>query len=200
MRKSFLFLSVLLTMVSCHHVKPVDSPAMESEGADSTAVVQDSLAIADGVEVASGEMFSEDYLYGWIVRVYDKVNEVWSRQEVHQEELDTAFFAKSYLDLKARVQKAEEGKDFDHLFFIEYMPFSQGLRAPIRLNTVKVNLLTGNIAEINYDISDPDGNEVKMWLHLTFENGQWRIDDFNNYPEEPETYVDRMENYLQGNK
>lgn len=194
-----MFLSVLLTMVSCHHLKPVDGPGMEREGVDSMVVEKDSL-VADGVEVAPDEMFSEDYLYGWIVRAYDKVNEVWSRQEVHQEELDNAFFAKSYLDLKARVLKAEEGKDFDHLFFIEYMPFSQGLRAPIRLNTVKVNLLTGNIAEINFDISDPDGNEVKMWWHLTFENGQWRIDDFNNDPEDSETYVDRMENYLQENQ
>ncbi|MBQ6965325.1 MAG: hypothetical protein IJP82_06505 [Bacteroidaceae bacterium] len=200
MKKTILFLSVLLTMVSCHHLKPVDGSGMEREDVDSTLVEQDSLAVADGVEVASDEMFSEDYLYGWIVRVYDKVNEVWARQEVHQEELDTAFFAKSYLDLKAQVKKAEEGKDFDHLFFIEYMPFSQGLRVPIRLNTVKVNLLTGNIAEIDFDISDPDGNEVKMWWHLTFENGQWRIDDFNNDPEDSETYVDRMEDYLQGNQ
>lgn len=150
-------------------------------------------------KIISEDMFSEDYLYGWIVRVFDKVNEVWSRQEVHQEELDTAFFARSYLDLKAQVLKAQEGKDFDNIFFIEYMPFTQGLRVPIRLNTVKVNLLTGNIAEINFDISDQNGDEVKMWWHLDFENGQWRIDDYKDDPEDQQTYVGRMEEYLRGN-
>lgn len=191
-----MFLSALLTMTGCNHFKPVDKTGMVYEYTDSATVMSDSLAASEEIEVAPDEMFSEEYLYGWIVRVYEKVNEVWSRQEVHQEELDTAYFSKSYLDLKAKVLKAEEGKDFDHLFFVEYMPFSQGLRVPIRLNTVKVNLLTGNIAEIHFDISDPDGNEAKMWWHLTFEDGKWCIDDYDNDPDGSGTIVERMEKYL----
>ena len=143
----------------------------------------------------SGALLQE-YLHGFVVRVYDKVNEVWARQEVHQEELDTAFFAKSYLELRKKVLKAEEGKSFDDLCFVEYMPFSQGLIVPIRLNAVKVNLLTGTMAEINFDISDQDGYEVKMWWHLDYANGQWRIDDWKNDPDAKQSMVDRMTAYL----
>ena len=202
MKKVFLFLSALLTMVGCNAFQPVDKTGMVYEETDTTADVSDSLAAheteaASGeIEVAPDEMCSEEYLYQFIVRVYAKVNEVWARQEVHQEELDTAFFSKSYLDLKAKVLKAEEGKDFDHLFFVEYMPFSQGLRVPIRLNSVKADLLTGNIGEIHFDISDPDGNEAKMWWHLTFEDDKWRIDDYDNDPDGSGTMVERMEKYL----
>ncbi len=192
--KNLLFVFAIILVSSCGN-----KTQKAENDSDSTAVVQDSLVAADDIEVAPDEMFSEDYLYGWIVRVYDKVNEVWSRQEVHQEELDTAFFAKSYLDLKAKVLKAQEDKKYDELFFVEYMPFSQGLRVPIKLNSVKVNLLTGNIAEINFDISDPDGNEAKMWWHLDFDNGQWRIDDYKNNPEDQKTSVEMMEEYLNGN-
>jgi hypothetical protein len=193
MRK-LLFVFAVILMSGCgNKVQKAENDS------DSTVVEQDSLVAADDIEVAPDDMFSEEYLYGWLVRVYDKVNEVWARQEVHQEELDTAFFAKSYLDLKAKVLKAQEGKRYDDIFFIEYMPFSQGLRVPIRLNTVKASLLTGNIAEINFDMSDPDGNEVRMWWHLDFENGQWRIDDYKNDPEDQKTYVELMEEYLSRN-
>jgi hypothetical protein len=202
MKKNFLFLSAMLTLMGCNNFKPVDGPGMVYESTDSTMLSEDSLAASEEIEVAPDEMFTEEYLQRWTATVYEKVNEVWSRQEVHQEELDTAFFSQSYLDLRAKVLKAEEGKEFDHLFFIEYMPFSQGLRVPIRLNTVKAQLLTGNIAEVNFDISDPDGNEVKMWWSLTFEHGQWRIDNYNNDPDDPNspTVVSSMEKYLEENE
>ena len=55
---------------------------------------------------------------------------------------------------------------------------------------------------MNFDISDPDGNEVKMWWSLTFEHGQWRIDNYNNDPDDPNspTVVSSMEKYLEENE
>lgn len=54
-----MFLSALLTMVSCHYFKPVDGPGMVCDYVDSTDVELDSLAVADSVEVTPEEMSSE---------------------------------------------------------------------------------------------------------------------------------------------
>jgi len=57
MKKTVLFLSALLTMVSCHYFKPVDGPGMVR--VDSTAVEQDSLVVADSEEATPPEASSE---------------------------------------------------------------------------------------------------------------------------------------------
>ena len=199
---TFTVLGIALLLSACGNRTQQVSDKAEADttastSADSAAVERaDTLEAQNKIETAPDEEWSEEYLHGFVVRVYDKVNEVWSRQEVHQEELDTAFFAKSYLELRKKVLKAEEGKSFDDLCFVEYMPFSQGLIVPIRLNAVKVNLLTGTMAEINFDISDQDGYEVKMWWHLDYANGQWHIDDWKNDPDAKQSMVDRMTAYL----
>lgn len=189
-------LSLLIIVGMNYSCKPVSSAPSN----DTTLVAQDSLALQnDRVDTAPDNQMTDEYIAQWVERVYQKVNEVWSRQEVHQEELDTAFFAKSYLDLKLQVFKLEDGKNFDDLFFIEYMPFTQGLRVPIKVSNVKPEILTGNIAGVSFDISDDDGNKASMWWHLDYTDGQWRIDDYKNDPDDKVGIADKMYEYIQAN-
>ena len=183
-----------MALTACNQTARQSAP---SDTQDSLSVVQDTLSACEEIETAPEDMWTDEYITNWVKSVYEKVNEVWSRQEVHQEELDTAFFAKSYLDLKQRVFKAQEGKDFDHLCFVEYMPFSQGLRVPIKVSNIRPLILTGNIAEVTFTISDSDGADAHLWWHLDFANGQWRIDDYKNDPEAELTEMERMDAYLQ---
>ena len=131
----------------------------------------------------------------FVTNVYNKVNEVMSQKVVNTAVLDSAFFAPSYLDLYQKVRKAEEGKSFDEMCFVEYMPFTQGLVVPIKITDIKANILTDNTAEVFYEMRDKE-DVVKMWWHLVCANGVWPIDDWNNDPEEENSMADRMREYL----
>ena len=131
----------------------------------------------------------------FVKSVYNKVNEVMSQQVVNTSVLDSAFFAPSYTELYKKVRKAEEGKSFDNMCFVEYMPFTQGLIVPITITDIKANMLTDNTAEVFYEMRDKE-DVVKMWWHLVYANGEWRIDDWKNDPEEENSMADRMREYL----
>ncbi len=197
--KRILFILPVLALLlagTLHSCKP----SQQGTANDSIAVTADSLPLqADGVEVAPDDKWTEEYIAHWVEQVYQKVNKVWSQKEVHQEELDTAFFAKSYLELKEKVLKAQENLVEGNPFFIEYMPFSQGLRVPIKVSNIKPEILTGNIAEVTFDISDNDGEKVSMWWHLDFADNEWRIDDYKNDPDDHYGMADKMYNYIQEN-
>ena len=118
-----------------------------------------------------------------------------SQKVVNTAVLDSAFFAPSYLDLYQKVRKTEEGKSFDEMCFVEYMPFTQGLVVPITITDIKANILTDNTAEVFYEMRDKE-DAVKMWWHLVYANGEWRIDDWKNDPEDENSMADRMREFL----
>ena len=57
-------------------------------------------------------------------------------------------------------------------------------------------MLTDNTAEVFYEMKDKE-DVVKMWWHLVYANGEWRIDDWKNDPEEEQGMADRMREYLE---
>ena len=191
MRKILLLLSFLLIVCSCGN--NVQKTMQENNSTDSVVA-----------EKKVSDTDKKEALQGYPALVYAKVNKVLSQQSVNQNELDSAFFAKSYLDLKAEVLKVQDGKPFDELFFVEYMPFSQGLCPPIIISDVKIESFNDNKAEIFFTMNSEGGDEsdsVKMWWHLEYANGEWRIDDWDNYLEEDDYgIVKRMREYLQKNK
>lgn len=189
MRKILLLLSFLLFVCSC------------GNKTQKTTSENDSAACAVAEKDVS-DVEKKEALRCFPALVYAKVNKVLSQQFVNQNELDSAFFAKSYLDLRAEVLKVQDGKPFDQLFFVEYMPFSQGLRAPIIISDVKIESFNGDEAEVTFTMND-DGEDcdfVKMWWHLQYANGEWRIDDWSNYLEDEYGIVKGMREYLQKNK
>ena len=131
----------------------------------------------------------------FVTHVYNKVNEVMSQQVVNTSDLYKAFFAPGYNELYEKVRKAEEGKSFDNMCFVEYMPFTQGLIAPITITDIKANMLTDNTAEVFYEMRGKE-DVIKMWWHLVYANGEWRIDDWKNDPEDEQGMADRMREYL----
>ena len=131
----------------------------------------------------------------FVTHVYNKVNEVMSQKVVNTAVLDSTFFAPSYLDLYQKVRKAEEGKSFDEMCFVEYMSFTQGLIVPITITNIRANILTDNTAEVFYEMRDKE-DVVKMWWHLVYANGEWRIDDWKNDPEDENSMADRMREFL----
>ena len=80
------------------------------------------------------------------------------------------------------------------------MPFSQGLCPPIIISGVKIESFKEDKAEITFTINDGEDDFVKMWWHLQYANGEWRIDDWSNYLEDEYGIVKGMREYLQKNK
>ena len=187
MRKILLLLSFLLIVCSCGN--NVQKTMQENNSTDSVVA-----------EKKVSDTDKKEALQGYPALVYAKVNKVLSQQSVNQNELDSAFFAKSYLDLRAEVLQVQDGKPFDQLFFVEYMPFSQGLCPPIIISGVKIESCKEDKAEITFTINDGEDDFVKMWWHLQYANGEWRIDDWSNYPEDGYGIVKGMREYLQKNK
>ena len=185
MKKLFLSISVILLMCACGG--QTQKPTQENDSATTSVEKTDKKgATATGIPA-------------FVTNVYNKVNEVMSQKVVNTAVLDSAFFAPSYLDLYQKVRKAEEGKSFDEMCFVEYMPFTQGLVAPIKITDIKANILTDNTAEVFYEMRDKE-DVVKMWWHLVYANGEWRIDDWKNDPEDENSMGDRMREYLGRNK
>ncbi len=164
---------------------------------------QKSIPMSDSVatpeEVTANENMEAEDLPDFVARVYSKVNEVWSQKEVHTDVLDSAFFAKSYNDLRRKVLEVQDDKPFDEMFFIEYMPFSQGLVVPISISDIKADMLADGTAEVSFEIKDKE-DAVKMWWHLVSVSGAWRIDNWKNDPEDEKGMADRMREYLKDNE
>ena len=185
MRKVFLSISVILLMCACGG--QTQKPTQENDSATAS------------VEKTDKKDATAKEIPDFVTQVYNKVNEVMSQQVVNTYVLDSAFFAPSYTDLYQKVRKAEEGKSFDNMCFVEYMPFTQGLIVPITITDIKANMLTDNAAEVFYEMRDKE-DVVKMWWHLVYANGEWRIDDWKNDPEEENSMADRMRGYLDSGK
>ena len=181
MRKVILSISVILLMCACggQTQKP-------TSGNDSATA---------SVERNDQKRASAKDIPDFVKSVYKKVNEVMSQQVVNTSVLDSAFFAPSYTELYKKVRKAEEGKSFDNMCFVEYMPFTQGLIVPITITDIKANMLTDNTAEVFYEMRDKE-DVVKMWWHLVYANGEWRIDNWKNDHEDEKGMADRMREYL----
>ena len=185
MRKAILSISVILLMCACGG--QTQKPTQENDSA-TTSVEKTGTKGASAIDIPN-----------FVKSVYNKVNKVMSQQVVNTSVLDSAFFAQSYTELYKKVRKAEEGKSFDNMCFVEYMPFTQGLIVPITITDIKANMLTDNTAEVFYEMRDKE-DVVKMWWHLVYANGEWRIDDWKNDPEDENSMADRMRGYLDSGK
>ena len=83
--------------------------------------------------------------------------------------------------------------------FVEYMPFTQGLIVPIKITDIKANILTDNTAEVFYEMRDKE-DVVKMWWHLVYANGEWRIDNWKNDHEDERAWLTGCANIWQRGK
>ena len=165
-------------------------------GGQTQKPTQENDSATASVENTDTKAQSAKQLPDFVNRVYKKVNEVWSQKDFNTSVLDSAFFAPSYRELHEKVVKVQEDKSFDDMCFVEYMPFSQGLIVPITITDIKANMLTDNTAEVFYEMRDKE-DAVKMWWHLVYDNGEWRIDDWKNDPTDEESMAERMRKYLE---
>ena len=86
----------------------------------------------------------------------------------------------------------------DHFFMAdeEGYRFLAGMGTPLEIETIKADLLTGDMAQAQVRFKGADEENGFMRLELDFENGQWRVKNFDQ-PEAfgPGGYLKIMEDF-----
>ena len=63
--------------------------------------------------------------------------------------------------------------------FVEDFHWTGGLRTPVEVKDMKVELLTGNMAEAEFSLEDKTLDmTMKVVLSLDYEQGEWRINNW----------------------
>lgn len=172
----------------------------EQAQTDSTAVVAE-VAEKQSGEKKAVDQWTEEAVVARVNEIYNKVNEVFSQQEVDLRILDSLYCTKDYKDMYQQVKQAEEGKSFEELCFIEYQPWDLGLQTPIQVLKIRPKLLTGDMAEVFFDLKEAKGSgKCTAGWSLYLEDGVWKVHSFLSHANDHEGSWEFMHQYVERNK
>ncbi len=183
---SIAIVAVVATMVSCGN-KTV-------KGSDN-----DSTAFADSaVATAPAELWTVEAVEDQVRKIYDRLNDMDKNGIINIRQLEDEFCTSYYLGLRDAISKAIQNVMSDQAFLgdDEGYRFLAGMGTPMEIETIKADLLTGNMAQAQVRFKGADEENGFMRLELDFENGQWRVNNFDQ-PEAfgPGGYLKMMENF-----
>ena len=154
---SIAIVALIATMVSC------GNKTAQGGDNDSTAVADSavSMAAADSVATAPEELWTVEAVEAQVRKIYDRLNDMDK----------DGIISKSLTDAMGD----------DHMFLgdEEGYRFFAGLGAPLEIETIKADLLTGDMAQAQVRFKGADEENGFMRLELEFENGQWRVKNFD---------------------
>lgn len=187
------FFVVALAFVACG--------SKNQSGAENSTESSRSETVIEASPAKSADLWTEEAVSDRVIEIYDKVNSLFSQQTVNLFTLDSLFCSKDYKELYAQVRKAEEEKSFEELCFIEYQPWDLGLVTPIKVSNIRPSLLTGDQAEVYFDLTDANGEfSFTTGFTLYLEDGAWMVHDFIGSPDDPSSIWEHMAEYVENNK
>lgn len=220
MKKMTIVMMVAVALVAavfagCKHFRGqiLDGPGMVRDSADypvkeavdsmNKEAVHDSLSVeaeADGVSVAPESDWTEEAVANQIRKYFDAVNKTFSEgSSMDPFDLDKKYYTAHWNEVYDAVNE-KEGKvsTVEERFFIDDFHWTAGLRTPVEVKDIKVELLTGNMADAQITLFDKTLDiTMKQILKLDYERGMWRI---NNWLEEDNdisgSLLVRMEKYV----
>lgn len=189
MKKVFLSIAIVVAVASM-----VSCGSKTAQGGDS-----DSTAVADSaVATASEELWTVEAVEAQVRKMYDRLNDMDKNGIINIHGLEDEFCTSYYLGLRDAIGKAMEGVKGDQVFFgdEEGYRFLAGMGTPLEIEIIKTDLLTGNMAQAQVRFKGADEENGFMRLELDFENGQWRVKNFDQ-PEAfgPGGYLKIMEDF-----
>ena len=195
MKKLFLVVVTVLFLTACANKTNSNNTSTDSLSADSASVTE------QAAEKPAVDQCTEEAVIARVQEIYKRVNDEFSKQDVHPFILDSLYCTKDYLDMYQQVQKAEEGKSFEHLCFIEYQPWDQGLVTPIKVLQIRPKLLSGDMAEVFFDLKEAngEGTNTSGWS-LYLEDGVWKVHSFLSHANDHEGSWEFMRKYVEQNK
>ena len=168
MNKYLLFTVAMLAFIACGN-KTANSSNL-----------QDSTAVADSVSgVGSSDLWSEDAVESQVRKMYARLNDMDKRGIVSISLLDKEFCTGYFNGLKQNIEKHDANAMGDNRFYGD----EEGYRwmhgkMPLTIESVKVELLTGNMANATVHFATKNGGSNEITLEMWLENGQWRVNNF----------------------
>lgn len=162
--------AVITTMVSCG--------SKTAKGGDN-----DSTAVADStVTMAPTELWTEEAVETQIRKMYDRPNDMDKNGVINIVTLEDEFCSSYYLNLRNAIHNAiKDATGDDRMFFgdEEGYRFLAGMATPLEIELIKVDLLTGDMAQAQVRFKGADEENGYMRLELDLENGAWRVKNFD---------------------
>ena len=170
MRKTILIFSALMMLMACG--------GKTAKGGDN-----DSTAVADSaVSTSSTDLWTEEAVEVQIRKMYDRLNDMDKNGVINIVALEDEFCSSYYLNLRNAIHKAiKDATGDDRMFFgdEEGYRFLAGMSTPMEIEKVKVDLLTGDMAQAQVRFKGTDEENGFMRLELDLENGAWRVKNFD---------------------
>ena len=207
MRKIHLFAIAALAvcvMASCDNKKTNKNWADEEDEEDIELVdeddEEDSEEASDEIAVAPEDLWTEEAVADMLRRAYADVSIVFGPREDGLEpniDLDGMYCTQHWNEVLRQVraasyQQTSAGKQgYNEAFHWNY--WMEGKVSP---ENIKVTLLTGNMAEATFQLTH---GEEWLYTHvaLDFEDGQWRISDWLEIGDTPNSALQEMEHYVE---
>ncbi len=175
MRKLIIVAAAVLMLAACGN-KTKGGEAL----ADSTIV--DSLAlVADSVQIDNSGQWTIDAVEGQIRACFEEVNRMSSGDGIDINRLDSMFCSEDFLQLQANLYKKVRESNGKVMFDgDEGYHWLAGLGTPIKVDSVKGELLTGDMAQAEVWLTDEQKNKAFLELNLYLENGMWKIHNWKD--------------------
>ena len=176
MKKVLFFIAILAmvaTMVSCGNKTAKDGDN------DSTAIAD---SIVTEVSAESAELWTEEAVEAQIRKMYDRLNDMDKNGVINITTLEDEFCSSYYLNLRNAIHKAiKDATGDDQMFFgdEEGYRFLAGMATPMEIESIKADLLTGDMAQAQVRFKGADEENGFMRLELDLENGAWRVKNFD---------------------
>ena len=177
---SIAIVTVVATMASCGSKTPKggdnDSTAVLSEQSDQVGVADSTVASAPE------ELWTVEAVETQVRKIYDRLNDMDKNGIVNIRQLEDEFCTSYYTGLSNAISKSLTDAMGDDKMFLgdeEGYRFFAGLGAPLEIETIKADLLTGDMAQAQVRFKGADEESGFMRLELDFENGQWRVKNFD---------------------
>ena len=167
---SFAIVAVTAIMASCGN--------KTAKGGDN-----DSTAVADSaVTMAPTELWTEEAVEAQIRKMYERLNDMDKNGVINIVTLEDEFCSSYYLNLRNAIHKAIKGATGDDRMFFgdeEGYRFLAGMATPMEIESIKADLLTGDMAQAQVRFKGADEENGFMRLELDLENGAWRVKNFD---------------------
>ena len=185
---SIAIVAVVASMVSCG-----SKTAKEAVDSDSTAVADSAVASAPE------ELWTVEAVEAQVRKMYDRLNDMDKNGIINIRQLEDEFCTSYYIGLRDAISKSLTQAMGDDHFFMgdeEGYRFFAGMGMPMEIETIKADLLTGDMAQAQVRFKGADEENGFMRLELELENGQWRVKNFDQ-PEAfgPGGYLKIMEDF-----
>lgn len=167
---------------------------------EEAARAEDQEAQPAGVMAAPENDWSEAAVASQIRTYFDAVNKTFEEGSgLNPFDLDKQFYSAYWNEIYEAVNEKESNvTSAEQRFFIDDNHWTAGMETPVEVKGIKVELLTGDMAEAVFTLVDKrHGLSQKAILTLDYERGKWRISNWLQKSHDPSgSTLVKMEKYV----